>query len=52
MNLSWTASTDNVGVTGYLVYRETPGSTSFVQVGTATGTTFTDAALPAFGTYS
>ncbi len=47
VNLSWTASTDNVGVTGYLVYRENPGSTTFVQVGTATGTTFTDASLPA-----
>ena len=52
VNLSWTASTDNVGVTGYLVYRENPGSTTFVQVGTATGTTFTDASLPALGTYT
>ena len=30
VSLSWTASTDNVGVTGYLVYRENPGSSSFV----------------------
>ena len=46
VSLSWTASTDNVGVTGYLLYRENPGSSTFAQVGTATGTTFTDAALP------
>ena len=45
VSLSWTASTDNVGVTGYLIYRENPGSSSFVQVGTATSTTFADAAL-------
>ena len=29
INLSWTASTDNVGVTGYLIEREDPGSSSF-----------------------
>ena len=34
VHLSWTASTDNVGVTGYLVERQDPGSPSFVQVGT------------------
>jgi len=39
VSLSWTASTDNVGVTGYNVYR---GST---LAGTASGTTFTDSAL-------
>ena len=49
VSLSWTASTDNVGVTGYLVYRENPGSSTFVQVGTATGTTFTDASAPRAG---
>ncbi len=37
--LSWTASTDNVGVTGYDVYR---GGT---LVGTAAGTTYTDTGL-------
>jgi chitodextrinase len=44
--LSWTASTDNVGVTGYDVYRGT------TKVGTATGTTFTDTGLAASTTYS
>ncbi|ACU73078.1 glycoside hydrolase family 5 [Catenulispora acidiphila DSM 44928] len=37
--LSWTASTDNVGVTGYDIYR---GST---LAGTSAGTTFTDSGL-------
>ena len=39
VSLSWTASTDNVGVTGYDVYR---GGT---LVGTASGTTYTDSGL-------
>jgi glucosylceramidase len=45
-NLSWTASTDNVGVTGYLVYR------NGTQVGTSTSTGYTDAGLTASTTYS
>ncbi|HWW00426.1 MAG TPA: fibronectin type III domain-containing protein [Candidatus Acidoferrum sp.] len=52
INLSWTASTDNVGVTGYLVERQNPGSASFVQVGTPTGTTFNDSALTPGTNYS
>jgi endoglucanase len=39
VSLSWTASTDNVGVTGYDVYR------GGVLAGTASGTTFTDSGL-------
>ena len=39
INLTWTASTDNVGVTGYKVFRG--GS----QVGTATGTSFSNTGL-------
>ncbi|MHA6758579.1 glycoside hydrolase family 6 protein [Streptacidiphilus sp. PAMC 29251] len=47
VSLSWTASTDNVGVTGYTVYR---GST---QVGTVTsGTSYTDTGLTAATAYS
>jgi chitodextrinase len=34
--LKWTASTDNIAVTGYRIFR------NGVQVGTSTGTTFTD----------
>jgi glucosylceramidase len=44
--LNWTASTDNVGVTGYQVLR---GGT---QVGTAAGTSFTDSGLSASTAYS
>jgi len=45
-NLSWTASTDNVAVTGYNVYS---GAT---LLGTATGTTYTASGLTASTTYS
>ncbi|WP_212746149.1 LamG-like jellyroll fold domain-containing protein [Nonomuraea sp. KC401] len=51
--LTWTASTDNVGVAGYRVHRSTtPGLTPSAtnQVGTSPTTTFTDAGLAA-GTY-
>ena len=40
VKLSWTAPADNVEVAGYLVERQDPGSTSFVQVGTSTGTRY------------
>lgn len=52
VTLGWTASTDNVAVTGYDVYRA-PGATggSFTAVGTATGTTFTDTGLSPATTY-
>jgi len=46
VNLSWSASTDNVGVAGYRVSRN--GS----QVGTASGTSFTDTGLAASTAYS
>lgn len=46
VNLSWTASTDNVGVTGYRVYRDG------VQVATTTGTSYTDSGLTASTNYS
>ena len=52
VNLSWTASTDNVGAAGYLVERQDPGSTSFVQVGTTTGTSYNDTGLAAGSSYS
>jgi hypothetical protein len=52
VHLSWTASTDNVGVTGYLVERQDPGSQSFVQVGTSTGTSYNDTGLAAGSSYS
>src|SRR5262249_49077787 len=51
-NLSWAAPTSNAGVTGYFIERQDPGSSSFVQVGTATGTTFNNTGLAADSTYS
>jgi endo-1,4-beta-xylanase len=45
-SLSWSASTDNVGVTGYTVYRD--GS----QVGAATATSYTDTGLSAGTAYT
>src|SRR5271155_621990 len=53
INLSWTASTDNVGVTGYLLQRCLgSGCTSFSQVATPTGTTYSDTTLAASSSYS
>jgi chitodextrinase len=52
INLSWTAATDNVGVTGYQVERcSGSGCTNFQQVGTSTGTTYGDVDLTASSTY-
>ena len=52
VNLAWTASTDNVGVTGYRVERcQGSGCTSFAQVGAPTSTSFGDTALSAATTY-
>ena len=52
INLSWTASTDNVGVTGYRVERcQGASCTNFAQVGTPTATTFSDTGLTANTTY-
>ncbi|WP_248959603.1 cellulose binding domain-containing protein [Sphaerisporangium perillae] len=48
--LSWTASTDNVGVTGYDVYRE--AGTTDVKAGTATGTSFALTGLTAGTSYT
>src|SRR5690348_15395356 len=50
--LNWTASQDAIGVSSYVVKREDPGSTSFVQIGTATGTSYSDAGLTAGSTYN
>ncbi len=46
VSLSWTASTDNVGVTGYLVFR------NGTQVGSPTSTSYTDSGLAASTAYS
>ena len=48
IDLSWTASTDDVGVTGYQVFRD-GGATA---VGTTSGTTFSDTGLEPESTHS
>ncbi len=45
VSLTWTAATDDVGVTGYDVYRDG------TRVGSATGTTYTDTGLSAATAY-
>ena len=52
VNLSWTASTGNLGVMGYLVERQGPGTGSFVQIGTTNGTSYADLGLVAGTNYS
>ena len=51
--LNWQASTDNVGVLEYYVERsQGAGSTTFVQVGTATWTNYNDTGLAMSTTYN
>src|SRR4029079_10454322 len=53
INLSWTAATDNVGVTGYRVERcQGDGCTAFAQIFTLSGTTFNNTGLTASTSYS
>ena len=46
ISMAWTASTDNIGVVGYRVYRND------VQVGTTAGTTYTDSGLNYTSSYT
>lgn len=48
VSLSWTASTDNVGVTGYEVYRDGAD----VPIASPTGTSYTDTGLAPASTHS
>ncbi|MFL5352281.1 lamin tail domain-containing protein [Archangium sp.] len=50
INLSWTASTDNVGVASYNVYRSTDNAT-FGAVASISGTSHSDTGLAASTTY-
>ncbi len=53
INLAWTAATDSVGVTGYLVERcQGSGCTAFGQVASVAGTIYSDAGLAAATSYS
>ncbi|HEY2434211.1 MAG TPA: LamG-like jellyroll fold domain-containing protein [Vicinamibacterales bacterium] len=52
INLAWTASTDNVGVSRYLVERcQGAGCSTFAQVGTATAVNYSDTTVVAGTTY-
>ena len=52
VNLAWTASTDNVAVTGYRVERCTGAScTNFAQIATPTTASYSDTGLTAGTTY-
>ena len=51
--LSWTASTDNVGVTNYLIERcQNGGCSNFAQIGTASGTSWSNSGLTGSTGYS
>ena len=52
ISLAWSASTDNVGVTGYQILRA-PGASggTFTQIGTATSTSFVNTGLTASTTF-
>jgi fibronectin type III domain protein len=53
INLAWTASTDDVGVTGYRVERcQGAGCSNFTQVGTSTAPSYGDSGLTASTSYS
>ena len=53
IDLTWSASTDNVGVTGYLVERCTgSGCANFAQIATPTGTSYADTGRSASTTYT
>jgi fibronectin type 3 domain-containing protein len=52
IDLNWSASSDNVGVTGYRVERcQGAACTNFAQVGTPTATTFSNTSLATNTTY-
>ena len=52
IDVSWTAATDNVGVTGYRVERcQDAGCSSFVEIAQPTGTSYLDSGLTASTTY-
>jgi hypothetical protein len=53
IDLSWGASTDNVGVAGYLVERcQGVGCANFTQIGTATSASYQDTSAGANSSYS
>ena len=49
--LSWTASTDNVGVTGYQILRSSSPTGTFAQIATTTALTYTNIGLTSGSTW-
>jgi fibronectin type 3 domain-containing protein len=49
--VTWPASTDNVGVIGYLVYRSDKGNSTPIQIGDTASTSFLDSSLTSGGQY-
>src|SRR5205823_4762098 len=53
VNLTWTASTDNVGVTGYMIERcQGTGCSNFAQIGTSTTASYSNTGLAEATSYS
>lgn len=53
VSLSWTASTDNIGVTGYLIERcQGSGCSTFTQIGTSSTNSYTDTGLTPSSSYT
>jgi hypothetical protein len=53
VNVTWTAATDNVGVTGYQVERcQGAGCTTFTRIGTPTANSYSDTGLTASTAYT
>lgn len=53
INLTWTASTDSIAVTGYRVERCSPaGCTNFAQIAIPSGTSYSDTGLTASTSYA
>jgi beta-lactamase superfamily II metal-dependent hydrolase/chitodextrinase len=51
VSLTWSASTDNVGVTGYQVWRASSSAGPFAQIATTTSTSYTNSGLTSGTTY-
>src|SRR5258705_5121335 len=55
VSLTWSASTDNVGVVGYTIYRSTTSGftpTTATKIGQTSTTTYADTSFSAAGTYN
>jgi fibronectin type 3 domain-containing protein len=51
ISLSWGASSDNVGVTGYQIWRSSSAAGPFSQIATTTSTTYTNSGLTSGSTW-